>query len=54
MAHPVGVKGERCIRNFVSKDTLVVVAATVGGARGDGMTVNMHVSVHKVSERGKC
>jgi p24 family protein delta-1 len=34
---------ERCIRNFVSKDTLVVVTATVSGYRGDGMTVNMHV-----------
>jgi hypothetical protein len=38
-------KKERCIRNPVGKDTLVVVTATVGGARGDGMTVNIHVSV---------
>lgn len=37
-------KSERCIRNFVSKDTLVVVTATIGGSKGDGMTVNMHVS----------
>ncbi|KAI9671982.1 MAG: vesicle coat component [Caeruleum heppii] len=37
-------KSERCIRNFVSKDTLVVVTATVSGSRGDGQTVNMHVS----------
>lgn len=36
-------KSERCIRNFVSKDTLVVVTATIGGTKGDGMTVNMHV-----------
>jgi len=36
-------KSERCIRNFVSKDTLVVVTAIVGGSKGDGMTVNMHV-----------
>lgn len=36
-------KSERCIRNFVSKDTLVVVTATVGGSYGDGMVVNMHV-----------
>lgn len=33
----------RCIRNFVGKDTLVVVTATVSGYRGDGMVVNMHV-----------
>lgn len=36
-------KKERCIRNFVAKDTLVVVTATVGGSKGDGMVVNMHV-----------
>jgi len=36
-------KSERCIRNFVSKDTLVVVTATIGGSKGDGMMVNMHV-----------
>ena len=45
-AHPIGQRkhSERCIRNFVSKDTLVVVTATVGGSRGDGQEVNMHVS----------
>jgi hypothetical protein len=37
-------KGTRCIRNFVAKDTLVVVTATVDGYKGDGMVVNMHVS----------
>ena len=37
-------RGERCIRNFVAKDTLVVVTATVGGSKGDGMAVNMQVS----------
>lgn len=35
---------ERCVRNFVQKDTLVVVTATVSGTKGDGMRVNMHVS----------
>lgn len=35
---------ERCIRNFVNKDTLVVVTATVGGNKGDGQKVDMHVS----------
>lgn len=38
-------KNERCIRNFVNRDTLVVVTATVGGSKGDGMVVNMHVSL---------
>jgi hypothetical protein len=37
-------KGQRCIRNFVGKDTLVVVTATIDGFKGDGMTLNMHVS----------
>lgn len=36
-------KGQRCIRNFVSKDTLVVVTATIDGYKGDGMTLDMHV-----------
>ena len=35
---------ERCIRNFVSKDTLVLVTAIVDGHKGDGQVVNMHVS----------
>jgi hypothetical protein len=34
----------RCIRNFVAKDTLVVVTATVDGYKGDGMKVDMNVS----------
>ena len=38
-----GSKYERCIRNFVAKDTLVVVTAIVGGNKGDGQVVNMHV-----------
>lgn len=36
-------KPERCIRNWVAKDTLVVVTATVSGSKGDGMMVNMHI-----------
>lgn len=39
-------KNERCIRNFVSKDQLVVVTATVSGQKGDGQQVNMHVRVN--------
>ena len=34
---------DRCIRNFVNKDTLVVVTTTIDGHRGDGQVVNMHV-----------
>jgi p24 family protein delta-1 len=33
----------RCIRNFVAKDTLVVVTAIVSGYKGDGMKVDIHV-----------
>lgn len=40
-------KYERCIRNFVAKDTLVLVTAIVDGQKGDGQMVNMHVSLCK-------
>ncbi|KPI44365.1 Endoplasmic reticulum vesicle protein 25 [Cyphellophora attinorum] len=44
LAHPGhSTKNERCVRNFVNRDTLVVVTATVGGSKGDGMVVNMHI-----------
>ncbi|KAL8731659.1 MAG: hypothetical protein Q9181_004235 [Wetmoreana brouardii] len=39
-------KYERCIRNFVAKDTLVLVTAIVSGQKGDGQMVNMHVPHH--------
>lgn len=44
-AHPgaESASKERCIRNFVARDQLVVVTATVSGSRGDGQTLNMHV-----------
>lgn len=44
-AHPgqSSSKHERCIRNFVGKDTLVLVTAIVDGQKGDGQIVNMHV-----------
>ncbi|KAK0728573.1 emp24/gp25L/p24 family/GOLD-domain-containing protein [Lasiosphaeria miniovina] len=45
--------GRRCIRNFVSKDTLVVVTATVDGFQGDGMQVNMHITDASGNEYGK-
>ncbi|KAM3428499.1 hypothetical protein NHJ13734_008576 [Beauveria thailandica] len=34
---------ERCIRNFVNRDTMVAVKSVVGGYKGDGMVVNIHV-----------
>jgi hypothetical protein len=34
---------ERCVRNFVAKDQLVVVTAIVDGQRNDGQMLNMHV-----------
>lgn len=46
-------KPQRCIRNFVAKDTLVVVTATVGGSRGDGMMVNMQVKDALGNEYGR-
>lgn len=46
-AHSGGesTKKERCVRNFVGKETLVVVTAIVDGTKGDGMQVNVHVSL---------
>ncbi|KAF8456452.1 emp24/gp25L/p24 family/GOLD-domain-containing protein [Kalaharituber pfeilii] len=41
-AQPSGAR-PRCIRNFVAKDTLVVVTATVSGTKGDGQRVNIHI-----------
>lgn len=44
-AHPghESANKERCIRNFAARDTLVVVTATVSGAKGDGQMLNLHV-----------
>lgn len=36
-------KHQRCIRNYVSENQLVVVTAHVSGQKGDGQVVNMHV-----------
>ncbi|ORY65423.1 emp24/gp25L/p24 family/GOLD-domain-containing protein [Pseudomassariella vexata] len=46
-------KPERCIRNFVAKDTLVVVTAIVGGQKRDGMTVNMNIKDAVGNEYGR-
>lgn len=49
-AHPghESTKHERCIRNFVARDQLVVVTAIVDGTQGDGQTLNMHVRVNDI------
>ncbi|TAQ90879.1 hypothetical protein B7494_g809 [Chlorociboria aeruginascens] len=53
-SHTKGDKtAERCIMNFVAKDTLVVVTATVDGYKGDGMVVNMHIKDAVGNEYGR-
>lgn len=44
---------QRCIRNFVARDTLVVVTATVGGRKGDGQVINMHVCIRASHPRNR-
>ncbi|OWP06133.1 hypothetical protein B2J93_8516 [Marssonina coronariae] len=46
-------RGKRCIRNFVARDTLVVVTATVDGTKGDGMILNMHIKDAVGNEYGR-
>jgi p24 family protein delta-1 len=48
-AHPghESARYERCIRNFVAKEQLVVVTAIIDGQRGDGQQLNMHVSADR-------
>ncbi|PBP20121.1 ERV25 protein [Diplocarpon rosae] len=46
-------RAKRCIRNFVAKDTLVVVTATVDGQKGDGMVLNMHIKDAVGNEYGR-
>jgi len=36
-------KQQRCVRNFVAREQLVVVTAILDGYRGDGQRVDMHV-----------
>ncbi|RVD83825.1 uncharacterized protein DFL_005599 [Arthrobotrys flagrans] len=43
----------RCIRNFAAKDTLVVVTAVIGGNKGDGQKVNIHIKDAVGNEYGK-
>ncbi|KAI0864901.1 emp24/gp25L/p24 family/GOLD-domain-containing protein [Xylaria cubensis] len=44
---------ERCIRNFVAKDTLVVVTSIVSGSKGDGQVVNIHIRDTVGNEYGR-
>lgn len=44
---------ERCIRNFVGSDTLVVVTAIVSGNKGDGQVVNMRIRDQLGNEYGR-
>ncbi|KAF2971383.1 hypothetical protein GQX73_g2299 [Xylaria multiplex] len=46
-------KKERCIRNFVARDTLVVVTAIVSGSKGDGQILNMHIRDTVGNEYGR-
>jgi hypothetical protein len=46
VAQPKNSNEPRCIRNYVSKDTLVVVTVTASGQKGDGQTLNIHVLPH--------
>ncbi|KAJ5823489.1 WD40 repeat-like protein [Penicillium robsamsonii] len=48
-----GGNNERCIRNFVSKDQLVVVTAIVGGSKGDGQRVNIHIKDSMGNDHGR-
>jgi hypothetical protein len=54
-AHPgaEAARYERCIRNFVSKDQLVVVTTIISGNRGDGQTLNMHIKDAVGNDYGK-
>ncbi|KAJ6017523.1 Endoplasmic reticulum vesicle protein 25 [Penicillium sp. IBT 35674x] len=46
-------KNERCIRNFIAKDQLVVVTAIVSGSKGDGQRVNMHIKDSMGNDHGR-
>lgn len=42
-------RSKRCIRNFVGRDTLVVVTSTIDGRKGDGMILDLQVGPHNCS-----
>ncbi|KAK8219010.1 endoplasmic reticulum vesicle protein 25 precursor [Phyllosticta capitalensis] len=39
----ISASKERCVRNFVMRDQLVVVTTISDGSRGDGQMLNMHI-----------
>lgn len=43
----------RCIRDFVTKDTLVVVNVKTSGYQGDGQTLNVYITDNKGNEYGR-
>jgi len=43
----------RCVRNYVGKDTLVVVTSTISGSKGDGQVVNIQIRDIIGNEYGK-
>ncbi|KAF9891978.1 vesicle coat component [Aspergillus nanangensis] len=49
----VSGKNERCIRNFVFQDQLVMVTAIVSGSKGDGQLVNMHIKDALGNDHGR-
>ncbi|GIK03061.1 vesicle coat component [Aspergillus viridinutans] len=51
--HASSGHNERCIRNFVFKDQLVVVTAIVSGQKGDGQVVNMHIKDALGNDHGR-
>ncbi|KAL8740161.1 MAG: hypothetical protein Q9190_007108 [Brigantiaea leucoxantha] len=48
-----GSRYERCIRNFVARDTLVLVTAVVSGYKDDGQMVNMNIKDAMGNEYGR-
>ena len=52
-AHPANSNNGKCIRNFVARDQLVVVTATVSGNRGDGQQVNLHIHDYYGNDYGR-
>ncbi|KAK9330032.1 emp24/gp25L/p24 family/GOLD-domain-containing protein [Lipomyces starkeyi] len=52
-AQPAGSVTPRCIRNFVSKDSLVVVNVKTNGRKGDGQVLNMSIMDSVGNEYGR-
>ncbi|KAK9239493.1 emp24/gp25L/p24 family/GOLD-domain-containing protein [Lipomyces kononenkoae] len=52
-AQPAGSVTPRCIRNFVSKEQLVVVNVKTNGRKGDGQVLNMSIMDSVGNEYGR-